>query len=133
MSAQIPKRVRVLVLERDGGCLRCGVHVSVRGYSLHHRKGRRALPGMPDPHVPENLVTLCGSGTTPQGCHLWAHSHSQEAYEQGWMIRRGGGGDPAEVPVLDLLGHRWLVGARLSPFVSPTTGGCSSAEQEGTA
>ena len=130
MSA-IPKRVRVLVLERDGGCLRCGVHPSVRGYSLHHRKGRRALPGMPDPHVPENLVTLCGDGV--RGCHGWAHAHPEEAYAAGWMIRRGGADDPALVPVTDLLGHQWLVGAQLTPYDSPATSGRAFAAQEGTA
>lgn len=129
MSAQIPKRVRVQVLERDGDCLRCGVHLSVRGYSLHHRKGRRALPGMPDPHVPENLVTLCGHGSGP-GCHWDVHQHPEKAYEQGWMIRRAGTDDPASVPVTDLLGYQWLVGAQLTRYDSPTTSGC---RQEGTA
>jgi len=107
----IPKRVRSDVLRRDGNsCLRCGVHISVRGYSLHHRKGRHALPGMPDPHIAANLVTLCGSGTT--GCHGWVHAHPEKAYEAGWMIRRLGAERPADVPVLDLLGHRWRIGDR---------------------
>lgn len=106
--SQIPKRARTVVLQRDGqSCLRCGVHISVRGYSLHHRKGRHALPGMPDPHTPANLVTLCGSGTT--GCHGHVHNHPEESYRAGWMILRGGSEDPCRVPVLDLLGHLWLL------------------------
>lgn len=96
------------MLRRDGdSCLRCGVHITVRGYSLHHRKGRRALPGMPDPHTPANLVTLCGSGVS--GCHGHVHANPEESYTEGWLIRRGGVDDPATVPVLDRMGHMWLL------------------------
>ena len=98
----IPKRVRVQVLLRDHNCCRrCGVHISVRGYSLHHRKGRQGE----DANLRSNLVTLCGSGTTPNGCHAWAHSHPEKAYATGWMVRRLGDDDPAEVPLVDVAGR----------------------------
>lgn len=109
----IPKSARSTVLERDGNsCLRCGVHISVRGYSLHHRKGRRVLPGLPDPHCPANLVTLCGHGSGP-GCHWWVHQHPEESYTDGWMILRGGDTDPADVPVIDQKGRAWLLSGEL--------------------
>lgn len=102
MIRVIPKRIRVQVLLRDHSCCRrCGVHISVRGYSIHHRKGRQG----PDADQLPNLVTLCGSGTTPNGCHQWAHNHPEKAYAAGWMVRRLSSDDPAQVPLVTLHGQ----------------------------
>lgn len=84
--------VRKLVLDRDGCmCLRCGIFVIGRPYSLHHRKKRSQL-GRNDP---ENLITLCGSGTT--GCHGWVHANLNDAHDAGWIVRSGE--DPALMPL----------------------------------
>ena len=118
----IPAKTRTQVLERDGhSCLRCGHSVEHQPYSLHHRRGRRPLPGMPDPHTPENLVTLCGHATSPDGCHQWAHANPKAAYASGWMIHRAGVQPPAEVPVVDLMGHAWLLTATTLLPSSATT------------
>lgn len=96
----IPKRVRVDVLERDlNSCRRCLVHLSVRGYSIHHRQGRRGV----DANALANVVLLCGSGTT--GCHGWAHAHPEKAYASGWMVRRTGLDDPEGIPLVDITGR----------------------------
>lgn len=119
----IPKRVREAVMDRDGGCLRCGSdRWQVAGLNAHHRKGRLGA-GANDP---ANLVILCGSGTT--GCHGWVHANPAEAYRTGWLVRRLGADDPAAIPVLDLMGHWWLVGEALTPFVAaavPTSAAAS--------
>lgn len=97
--ADIPRKTRELVYERDGyACRRCGVNATVCGLSIHHRQGRQCAR----PNNPANLVTLCGSGTT--GCHGWATDNPAEAYETGWCVRRTGGDDPAGVPLVDLFG-----------------------------
>lgn len=110
----IPAKTRHTILTRDGySCLRCGVTILNRVHSVHHRKGRHC----PNPNSPSNLVTLCGSGTT--GCHGLVHAHPEQSYTEGWMVRRLGADDPAEVPVLDQMGHWWLVGDRLVPAEVP--------------
>lgn len=67
------ERARRDVLARDGhrcqaptgtGALRCD-----RGLVVHHISGRSG----PEPHDPENLVTLC------RVHHDWVHAHPDEA------------------------------------------------------
>jgi hypothetical protein len=60
--------------------------------SIHHRK-RRSQGGT---HTPENLLLLCGTGTT--GCHGWVHANVTESLEAGWLVR--GSADPALVRVI---------------------------------
>jgi len=96
----IPAALRRLALERDDyTCCRCGRPLQGSYYSLQHRLPR--VRG--GKHTAENLVTLCGSGTT--GCHGWIESHRAEATAQGWLIHTGM--DPASIPILR--GGVWLV------------------------
>ncbi|SDG22980.1 hypothetical protein [Microbacterium sp. 77mftsu3.1] len=85
-----PKQVRYLFFDREGQCcFYCGRSLSwslrgsmlAGGWSLHHRKGRRAG----DTSYPNALI-LCGTGTT--GCHGWVTEHPEEAFELGLAIRR---------------------------------------------
>ena len=46
-------------------------------------------------HNVENLILLCGTGTT--GCHGWVHNHPAESYEAGWLVHSWD--EPLEVPV----------------------------------
>lgn len=93
------------VRARDGGCLRCGTDYEWRGLQIHHRQGRRG----PHAETMSNLVVLCGA------CHQWVTEHAAAAYDTGWQVRRLGGANPALIPVLDLMGHWWLVGDTLTP------------------
>jgi hypothetical protein len=87
------------ILIRDGHrCVRCGTLVSQAwpGYSCHHRKlGDRS------DNRPENLITLCGSGSSPH-CHFYVHNHPREARDHGWIVSKYN--DPAQVPV-DIYGR----------------------------
>jgi hypothetical protein len=67
------------VAERDGfKCVRCGTAILGAPHSIHHLVlGNRA------DNRAENLITLCGSGTT--GCHGWAHDFPRLAREGGWV------------------------------------------------
>jgi hypothetical protein len=63
------RKVRKLVLERDGCCcVCCGKSVIGQVYSLQHRDARGS-GGTSDPmaNSPVNLVTMLGDGIT--GCH----------------------------------------------------------------
>lgn len=46
-------------------------------------------------HQVQNLILLCGSGTT--GCHGFVHMHPTIAYENGWCVKSFQ--DQLEVPV----------------------------------
>lgn len=85
-------KTRQAVLERDGKlCVRCGQPTAGRPYSLHHRK-RRSQGGR---NTPENLITLCGSGTTE--CHGWVHRNIATSRDSGWLVL--GSDDPASKSV----------------------------------
>lgn len=80
MSA-VPRAVAALVDARDGeSCARCGVSLHVVAGSRHHRK----LRSQGGKHAPDNLVLLCGSGTT--GCHGWAHANPADARHVGLIV-----------------------------------------------
>lgn len=77
-------RAELAAMERDGPtCRRCGRWVEGQLGSLHHRKLKgRATPRHDYDRV-ENLVVLCGTGTT--GCHGWCHAEPKTAHEAGWV------------------------------------------------
>lgn len=74
--------------------------------NVHHRRPRQ-MGGTKAPWIDnhENLLALCGSGTT--GCHGHVESRRQDAYGFGWLLRHGM--DPAFTPFCDLRGHWWLL------------------------
>lgn len=96
-NTTISRRLRTSILERDNyQCQRCGISIMNQRYSVHHRKLRsHASPD--EVNLADNLITLCGSGTT--GCHGWVHAHPAEAREQGYIIS-------AYRPVTAFTGHR---------------------------
>lgn len=101
---------RRLVYDRDGGrCARCGIAADVVGFNDHHRQNRgmggRQGDARATANLPARRVILCGSGTTR--CHGWVTEHPDEAERAGLIVRRGGGIDPAKVPVLTWRG--WIL------------------------
>lgn len=45
-----------------------------------------------------SLLLVCGTATTPDGCHQLIESQRALAYTNGWLVRRPT--DPATVPAL---------------------------------
>lgn len=74
----------------------CSLMFCPVGYSFHHRR-LRGMGGSKraDTHAPQNLLLLCGSGTT--GCHGFAHHNRAFASDHGTIISRSV--DPLEQPV----------------------------------
>jgi hypothetical protein len=70
-------------------------------FSRHHRRPRQ-MGGSTVPWVNDitNLLLLCGTATTPGGCHTTVESDRARAYDAGWLIRATSDYLPAEVPVL---------------------------------
>lgn len=105
MSTQPSAATCRIVDRRDGfKCLICNGKESDgwSGYSRHHRLMRsHPWPGL---HEPENLLDVCGSGTT--GCHGRIHAHPGLAYRMGWLVHDWVE-DPGEVPV-KTAAHGWV-------------------------
>lgn len=75
-------KARAFVYERSGG--RCEASVAGvcegRGTNAHHKQ-MRGQGGKDDP---ENLLWVCGSGTT--GCHGWIHANPTQAIALGLLV-----------------------------------------------
>ena len=83
--ARTIRAVHAVVDARDGGkCRRCGREVG-EWFSRQHRIPRKA-GGSTRVDRPSNLVTLCGSATSPGGCHEWAESNRQDAEVLGYLL-----------------------------------------------
>jgi hypothetical protein len=61
---------------------------------MHHRK-KRSQGG---DWSPENIVAVCGHGTT--GCHGWIEHNPEAAHATGWHVKPWE--NPAEIPVQPL-------------------------------
>ncbi len=113
--------VRRTVTERaTGACERCGKTIT-GPYSIHHRKPR-GMGGTRDPKAnsPANLVLLCGSATTPEGCHTAVERFRQAAITTGYIVTRTA--DPETVPIKLVTGWWFLRpdGTKL-PTIRPET------------
>jgi hypothetical protein len=98
-------KVRALVLARDGyACIGCGKGILERPYSLQHRVAR-GMGGTSQAHAssPVNLIVLCGSATSPGGCHLLAERRDPVMHERGLWLNSWE--NPAEVPVMTASRH----------------------------
>jgi hypothetical protein len=126
------EHVQALVLTRSAG--KCEIRspqclVARHGYrvamlpeherSLHHRRPR-GMGGTrrADTHTAANLLLVCGSGVT--GCHAYAESHRELAYERGWLVRQGD--DPARTPLVLHSGRRVLLDPHAPGYLSPQDG-----------
>ena len=112
MAKNPSARTVELVRDRDGGCVRCGRW----GGNTHHRK-LRSQSSKQEVHLPQNLIVLCGSGTT--GCHGWVHANPAESYEQGWLVRSWQ--SPEEVPVRYAGGHMYTLTDRFTRLIQKET------------
>lgn len=100
-----------VILERasqDGvpHCEVCGeTAYGVRGlhWALHHRKGR----GLPDSHLPQNLILVHGASNVDR-CHGRIHRSRAEAQAHGWSVSRNTLVDPLYVAILIDGGQRWV-------------------------
>ena len=95
------RATRDTVLERDDWrCVACGRVVLNQQFSVQHRRARGS-GGSSDPRInaPSNLILLCGSATSPGGCHLWCERRNSEAEDLGYVVSLNSREDPASVPV----------------------------------
>lgn len=93
---------KALLWTRAGGCCElCGRNLEGGfPFSRHHRRPRGA-GGSSVEWINDvtNLLLLCGSATTPEGCHTWVEKYRHAAYGLGLLIRTSSSYVPAELPV----------------------------------
>jgi 5-methylcytosine-specific restriction protein A len=95
-------------MERAGNrCEHCGKPITGE-HSIHHRLPR-GMGGSKNPALnqPSNLVLLCGSATTPGGCHTHIEKFRRVAIATGWIVPRTA--DPARAPIKFPTGHWYLL------------------------
>ncbi|MFZ1363077.1 MAG: hypothetical protein WAS05_09150 [Candidatus Nanopelagicales bacterium] len=116
------KENRQIVKDRsEGKCERCNADLYGQLASIHHRKPRQMGGTSVFLHTIQNMVVLCGSGTT--GCHGWVESNRDMAREQGWLLRNlsdqlepvytlhNGWVRFTTVGIKELLGKKWSIGS----------------------
>ena len=89
----------MLVLQRANFCCeKCGRDVVFYPYNLQHRRAR-GMGGSqrPDTNLPQNLIVLCGSATSPGDCHEEVERRRDWSRDHGWTLRQSD--DPALSPV----------------------------------
>ena len=102
------RTTRELVLERDDWrCACCGASVWGRPFSRQHRDARgMGGTSRPEANSPVNLIVLCGSATSPGGCHLACEQRDQRLNELGFWLKHGQ--DPATTPVAHAV-YGWVL------------------------
>lgn len=98
-AGEFPVKVRTLIIEREAyNCAACGRSVLSTRYSIQHRRAR-GLGGSRQLSTVQasNGLLVCGSATSPGGCHLAIESHPAWALSKGYRV--GQNADPATVPV----------------------------------
>lgn len=96
-------KVVAQIAQRDEwSCFRCGGSCHGRrgvDWSVQHRRAR-GMGGTrrPDANEPQNLILLCGSATSPGGCHLRVEQRHASDASAGWGIKQSE--NPLQVPVL---------------------------------
>jgi hypothetical protein len=77
---------KAVLLRDDYACQVCGRTIDGRPYSLQHRLPR----GRGGTNTLCNLVTVCGSATTPDMCHDdIEHQARKRATREGWLVPTG--------------------------------------------
>lgn len=113
-------KLRAQVEGRDGNrCVKCGRPVARDEDSLHHRLPR----GRGGPNTVENLIVLCGTGTTRH--HGWVEKNRTASYRLGYLVESGI--DPADVPVA-VAGIGWMYASPDGQWITPEEYGTNPAE-----
>lgn len=108
--APMPKDLADMVLERaDWSCDRCGRSVTGRPFSRQHRRahGMGGRQGA-ELHTPANVIVMCGSATSPDGCHDLVENHERVEADLFGFVILGEARRPEDVPIFRHMTH-WVI------------------------